>query len=231
MRKTCDWRKNMNKLKNSLFALAGLASLAIVTPLLMPLIGLGSNAIGGNTAANQTQNVNVVNSPMVTAQQSGTWNVGINGTPTVGIDGANNTVKIDGGVPVPVRDVDNPARQPFQANFQIFLADGNFYGFQDISIPANKRLVIEFFSATADVAQGDFPEIDVRTVTGNVISGHFITSSRQGTINNFDQYVVGQTVRLYADPGTQVKIDFSRTMSQGIALFGGTISGYFVDIP
>src|SRR5438034_7830962 len=75
----------MYKFKNSLIAFAGLAALAVVTPLLMPLVGLGSNAAGSNAPTSQTQNVNVVNTPTVNAQQTGTWNVGINGTPTVSV--------------------------------------------------------------------------------------------------------------------------------------------------
>ena len=46
----------------------------------------------------RVRNVRVVNTTAepipVQAQQSGTWNVGINGTPTVRIDAANNTIKI-----------------------------------------------------------------------------------------------------------------------------------------
>src|SRR6476659_4463476 len=100
--------KSMSKFKNSLIALAGLTALALITSLLIPLVGLGSNAPGGNAPTSQTQNVNVVNTPSVAAQQSGTWNVGINGTvtvsnfpatsnvaitgtPSVGLDAANNT--------------------------------------------------------------------------------------------------------------------------------------------
>jgi hypothetical protein len=49
----------------------------------------------------RVRNVRVVNTTAepipVQAQQSGPWNVGINGTPTVKIDPANNTVKIVGG--------------------------------------------------------------------------------------------------------------------------------------
>jgi hypothetical protein len=47
----------------------------------------------------RVRNVRVVNTTAepipVQAQQSGTWNVGINGTPAVRIDAANNTIKID----------------------------------------------------------------------------------------------------------------------------------------
>jgi len=83
----------MSKLKNSLIALAGLTALALITSLLIPLVGLGSNAPGGNAPTSQTQNVNVVNTPTVAAQQSGTWNVAIDGTPTVNL-AAGSSVNI-----------------------------------------------------------------------------------------------------------------------------------------
>jgi len=51
-----------------------------------------------NTPANPvpvTGGVAITNAPTVDARQSGTWNVGITGTPTVQLDSTANTVKID----------------------------------------------------------------------------------------------------------------------------------------
>src|SRR5262245_12448491 len=73
----------MSKFKNSLVALSGLAALALITPLLMQLVVLGSNGPGVSAATNQTQNVNVVNTPTVNLA-AGTG-VSINGTPTVNV--------------------------------------------------------------------------------------------------------------------------------------------------
>jgi hypothetical protein len=75
----------MYKFKNSLIAMGGLAVIAVAAPLVMPFIGFGSNAASGNAPTSQAQNVNVVNTPTVSSQQNGTWNVGINGTAGVNV--------------------------------------------------------------------------------------------------------------------------------------------------
>src|SRR5262249_3830823 len=124
----------MYEFKRSMTALIGVLILVGIATIARPHTGRGAS---GTTAAasTQTQNVNVVNTPTVNAQQSGVWNVGINGTPpvavsnfpattNVAIDSSANTVKIDTANPLPVRDVDNPARQPFQRNGDAIIADG-----------------------------------------------------------------------------------------------------------
>ena len=97
----------MYKFKNSLIALIGLVSLMTVVTVVMPHTGYGSSEKAAPVPS--TQNVKVVNnnsepvpiqgsatvSGTVQAQQNGTWNVGINGTPVVGLDAGNNTVKFD----------------------------------------------------------------------------------------------------------------------------------------
>jgi hypothetical protein len=58
--------------------------------------------------------------------------------------------------PVPVRDVDNPARQPFQTSTSsltnAFNAQG--FGLTLTTVPAGKRLVIEFVSAACSPTGG-----------------------------------------------------------------------------
>jgi len=159
----------------------------------------------------QTQNVNVVNTPTVSAQQSGVWTVGISGTPTVGLDAANNTVKfdaanntvkIDGAAPVPVRDADNPAGQPFAAACII----NNNQGFPCTltNVPPGKRLVIEMFQ----IGNGGG---ELGLTTNNV---HVVWHIQPG-----------QPVRAYADAGTAVT---AAGAAQGLE---ADISGYLVDLP
>lgn len=52
-----------------------------------------TGTITGSVNVANTPNVNVVNAPTVDARQSGQWNVGIAGTPTVRIDPNSNTVQ------------------------------------------------------------------------------------------------------------------------------------------
>jgi hypothetical protein len=177
----------MYKFKQSLIGLIGVLILVGIATSVLPRTGRGASGAGGGAPTSQTQNVNVVNTPAVTAQQSGTWNVGINGTPTVAVsnfpatssvsisgtptvgldfanntvkfDSVNNTVKIDTTNPLPVRDVDNPARQPFLTSTFASLADGSTFvaANPNISVPAGKRLVIEQISLSANLPSGQKP--------------------------------------------------------------------------
>src|SRR5438132_10795306 len=91
----------------------------LLTPILLSCFALLPIA----QAASSPSNVNVVNTP----------NVNVVNTPAS---------------PVPVRDVDNPAKQPFQAEAMGGFADGaSTTGDIPITtVPAGKRLVIEHVS-------------------------------------------------------------------------------------
>ena len=204
----------MYKFKKSLIALIGLLALMTIVTVVMPHTGYGSSGMGSNAPNAQTQNVNVVNTPTVNAQQSGTWNVSINGTPVVGLDAANNTVKfdavnntvkIDPAAPVPMRDVDNPARHPFVAACTI--ANNNGFPCTLTTVPPAQRLVIEMFQMQAtNVA----PSLSVVT---------------QNTGMTYQFFEPSQLVRVYADPGTTV------TGAGGPNGTRVVISGYLVDLP
>ena len=261
----------MKKFKNSLAALAGLTALVVAVPLLMPFVGLGSNTSGGNASTNQTQNVLVVNTGQqpvpvtgsatvtgtVQAEQSGTWNVGINGTPTVGlasgssvgvsgtvgIDSQTNTVKIDGTTPVPVRDADNPARQPFLTILSVFLSDGQDNGSSSFVVPDGKILVIEHVSTEVGTATGQSPLVRLsgcnNPPTCNGFSpifsptlvkqpGDFVSLAIQ------DRWVGNDPTRLYMPSsfiGSTALLTLIRNANTGNAFVSVTITGYLVNTP
>src|SRR5438445_1232922 len=149
----------------------------LLTPILLSCFALLPIA----QAAPSPSNVNVVNTP----------NVNVVNTPAS---------------PVPVRDVDNPARQPFQAQVVGGFADGaSTTG--DITIatvPAGKRLVIEHVSVFGMMEQLQ------RLVGGTLFHelghnlGHdHLPISAQGSnaAGTLDYFVASQLVRFYADPG------------------------------
>jgi len=134
----------MHKIKNSLFALGSLAALAIVTPLLVPLVGLGSNATVGNAAANQTQNVNVVNAPTVNLA-AGTG-VSINGTPTVNVAAPQTVLIYDETRPAP--EPNGAAFPPFDTSAYkeirvIATADHPFTLIPSLVAPGGEHLIFE----------------------------------------------------------------------------------------
>jgi hypothetical protein len=256
----------MYKFKNSLIALIGLVSLITVVTVMTPHMGYGSS--GTAAPAPSTQNVNVVNTPTVksqqdgvwnvglasgsnlgiagtptvNAQQSGTWSVGINGTPTMGIDAANNTVKIDTASPVPARDVDNPARQPFFGQFDVSISNGSNSGFGNLAtsaVPAGKRLVIEYISALTSVPSGQkvtVIEIITAGAPGGAASLTWLGADFKATFDGLDRFITSQPVRLYADSGAAigspaVRAYVSRDGDGGIGYSFVNISGYLVDVP
>src|SRR5947207_4073698 len=101
----------MFKLKQSLIAFAGLLLLISLIAAVSPSSTRGQ---GNSGNAPPPFNVNVVNTPL----------------PVTGTISVGNL----GDAPLPVRDVDNPARQPVQFEFN---------GLNDYQVPAGKRLVIE----------------------------------------------------------------------------------------
>src|SRR5215831_11311401 len=83
----------------------------------------------------------------VQAAQSGSWNVGITGTPTFQV---GNTA----GNPVFVSDVNEPALHPFQARVDGSINAGSVATTVGIPVPAGNRLAIKFVSALAVVPTG-----------------------------------------------------------------------------
>ncbi len=211
----------MSRLKNYLLPVA--ACMIFVSILIVTNIG---NAAPPDKDVNviNTPNVNVVNSPTVHLAPGGS--VGIAGTPNVAVGNTEAN-------PVPIRDVDNPARQPFQTvgGGQLpALTCGSSFTF---AVPANKRLVIEFASANVRIqAIGQIAEVGIQTTVGLNLSGPYrVPLNRTGTVGSEERFEGSQQMRVYHDTGT-VFVGFGRTIPcAGIADFSVSISGYLVDLP
>ena len=226
----------MYRFKQSLMALMGVVTLVVIVTVTMPHIGRGASGSGTTSSAptSQTQNVNVVNTPSVNAQQSGTWNVGINGTPVVGLDAANNTVKfdavnntvkIDTTNPLPVRDVDNPARQPVQAAGTAGAGETNHF----FSVPLGKVLVIEHVSADVrGMEDNALLVLGTNAGSGGVFQDVPLTKQKFG---NEVLLVASQPIRAYAVPGTSVSFTVNSPLIFGQGDAHVTISGYLVNVP
>lgn len=192
----------MDKLKNSIIALVGLAV-------------LGGGIIAITTAASQGQggtlgkDVNVVNTPTVLAQQSGTWDVGITGTPSV-------------------RDLDEPSRQPYQRTGGLDFAVGQDITTTEFVVPVNKRLVIEYVSARITVSEPIF-WFSVKTSAGSAQATHFFVP--MALPNASGLHIVSQQTRLYANPGSTVIIEARRVNDFDLDARSGLtgFSGYLVD--
>jgi hypothetical protein len=117
-----------------------------------------------------------------------------------------------------VRDVDNPARAPFQASVEMDNLGGN--NGASIQVPVGVRLVIEFVSAACNLSSG-VPLTSVR-VTTNV--DHFFGPITSGA--NFA--VISQSTRMYAEPGTNVLVKPFPTTNPATTSCKVSVSGYLI---
>ena len=124
--------------------------------------------------------------------------------------------------PLMVRDLDNPARQPVQI----------ILGTLDVtfSVPAGKRLVIEFLDGFVLAPTPPTPQerrfVRINTTLAGSSLNHLIIVYA-GAIGVTTVYMLSQVTKIYADPGTQV------TFTNPEAFVAGEIilSGQYVDVP
>src|SRR5262249_968687 len=131
-----------------------------------------------------------------------------------------------------VKDADNPARQPFQQEtYGLFVTDGNYYASQTIcTVSANKRLVIEYVSGYLGLPTGQIARLWLQNTVNNVTASHYMAVNANGAPNNASvEFLVGQPLRLYADPGTDVVVFFSRNDAVGTGSANVTLSGYLIN--
>ena len=218
----------MNRIKNSLAACAGLALVIGLVALVTPTSTQGQ---GGDTVG-PPKPVKVINTPAEPVPVTGTMtvtgdvtlapgtSVAINNSPTVQVGNAPDA-------PVPSRDVDNPARQPFQRSMSFP---------SSFTVPGGKRLVIEVFSARVS-----FPEpcrlsdLYLITVTEGQSAFFYHSPTTIEPVLRPRAVVVNQQTRIYADPGTSVTVNAERACYPGGTFddYTGTVTvaGYLVDVP
>ena len=223
-----DKKENVKNFRNYLFAALGF------------MILVGSLALSGSPASQAAppdKDVVVVNTSAhpVPVQVQGTPNVNIANMPAVGIDASRNTVQVGNTTssPVLVRDVDNPARQPFQAIVSATLNPSVAAFVQNVAIvPVGKRLVIEFVSAIADVPADQKVVISVFNQDKFASRGvsHSFPVTPQGTFSGIDRLVASESARMYAEPEDSVNFVVSRNSAAGTANCFFSISGYLVDV-
>jgi hypothetical protein len=138
--------------------------------------------------------------------------------------------------PVPIQDMDNPARQSVQHSCVCSIPGGSAIDTDSVLVPLGKRLVIEFVSVHALLPTGQIPEVQVFTGTGalpggTTSMGHQIALTGPLASAVTDIYQASQPVRLYADPGSEVLIHVARNQTGGAATFKVTWTGHLVDLP
>ena len=104
----------------------------------------------------------------------------------------------------------------------------------DSKVPAGKRLVIEHISAliAVDAGQKVGGSLQVTTNGRAVFHSFGLTFQDNGfNASNDDRFVASHSLRLYADPESEVIAEFDRNASTGTGRGNIIISGYLVDLP
>jgi hypothetical protein len=116
----------------------------------------------------------------------------------------------DPSQPVPVRDVDRAAQQPFQNTVEIPYGQGDKFAVGSFEVPIDKRLVIEYVSVGGTGLFGPtfFPmSFSMTTKVGVDFNHHGLFTLRpEDLVGGNDAAVTGRMVRIYADPGTRVDV-------------------------
>jgi hypothetical protein len=155
--------------------------------------------------------------------------VNVVNTPTVKLaPGESLTVGNTAANPVPVRDPDNPARQPLQQSLDS--SNPNRTSFQ---VPLGKRLVIEYVSAVSSMPAGQklllvTLQTDVSVNQNPTGILHFFTPTLTGRdTTGRDIFVVSQQTRLYAEPGSTVVLGVTATAGAPVVV---SVVGHLVDV-
>lgn len=211
----------MNQIKSSLIAFAGLLALIAI------LAALTSNTTKGQSGGVQSKDVNVVNSPVVRAQQDSHWSVNLADNASVGIDPARNKVKLD-----------DSTREPVTISLGSFhVAGQETYVTDTFLIPEGKRLVVEHVYGNVLRSGTDPAEFWLRTfVPGQVAELSLPLSYTTTTLpltGEIYSFCFTQPVKIYvanpADDGKSWGIDVF-SVDQGN---GGRVvfSGYLEPLP
>jgi hypothetical protein len=143
-----------------------------------------------------------------------------------------------GPFPLPVRELDNPGRQAFQAQVSATIAANSFSGFDSsFIVPAGKRFVIEHVSALGVITPPDqllLVAIDV-TVNSSPIPtiSHLLAPQNRGQVNpqqTSHYWVASEQTRLYADPGTTISVSGQRNDDAVEGTVSVRLSGHLVDV-
>ena len=184
-----------------------------------------------NTSANP---VPVTGSVNVSGSVTGTV------TGTVGLEpGASVMIDSTVGDPVRVRNV-NDAIQPVQVSTTCLTSTlgclPTIY-----TVPAGKRLVIEYASLGVCILPGQSATLNIATTTSGQSANHYLNGTPPaagpgtaaiGCNSGPSSFVAtGQQVKIYADAGTGVVVTGDRNSTDGSANFHFSISGYLVDVP
>jgi hypothetical protein len=140
-----------------------------------------------------------------------------------------NPTSSSGAQGVITEETDGAARQPVQAVCNVQNTSGpGIFGCSDIyTVPIDKRLVIEYASAQCITNANVYSAFLATAESGSSGPLQFLPVVNEGPAGGPGiAFAVGQSLRIYADPGSQVQLQFETTATASNASCGGSINGY-----
>jgi len=208
----------MNRFKTPLLTTGVLVGLALIGSFMNSRPSAVQAADGGPTVTIDPKQLPL---PM-------TGNVQITGTPSISF---SNTASS----PLYTRDVDNPARRPFQTTLCLTASFGQPASScgsttSQYAVPSDRRLVIEFVSGFCSTGPvGGTALTILRTELNTTVAGIPVQHNIPLTpgLGHFD---AAQQTRIYADPGTNVNLggSLSAGSTPTSVICDITMSGYTI---
>ena len=156
--------------------------------------------------------------------------------PVTVVNTPSNPVPVTGSVtfgntgdPLLVRNVENPARSRFQASGNCPMEDPIISCFINFTVPSGRLLVIETVSFEVFTPPGQRAVEDIFIAQDGVDGIFFYAVPLAGTFFGNDIQSGTSSTKLYADPGTTVKVRTTRNIGTGRASAFASISGHLVD--
>lgn len=120
-------------------------------------------------------------------------------------------------------------KTPVQKAMQIKLNAGDASQVSTIyTVPAGYHMVVEYASIQGSLPPGQVAGLGVLTTAGGDSVLHFVTMA-SNPYPTKPLLGAGQVVQLYADPGSEVQIQWWRSDNNGEGELTATISGYLFE--
>jgi hypothetical protein len=186
----------------------------------IPVVTSGTTTVSGSVSITG-QPVSVTGS--MNSQQQGAW--------TVGLDAANNQVKVVNSLanPLFVQSVDSNGFKPFSRSFGV-VGGQTFF----IDVPVGMMLIIEHIDFFATVPPGDTGYAFFREfapAAQGPRTFHYVVASKQfqGFNVSVQRSFANEAVRYLLEPGSRLSVEFG-TSSNGDAAATVNVTGQFVEL-
>lgn len=140
-----------------------------------------------------------------------------------------------GAVPVQVTGtvgtvrLDDPDGQPFGIRIDANLPGG--YSAQNFTVPAGKRLVIDYISGETGAPSGAHVDLIVATyINGQECELH-LPMIAQGIFSGRDTFTTSNAVKIYADSGSTVTLSGSANSTTAGSFMTISIYGHYINVP